>query len=159
MTLTVGTNSYCTLEELRAYALARGVTLSTTDSTVEVYAIKAMDYIEARRDKFQGYKTDDDQALQFPREYLYIDGALIDNDVVPDVVKNAQSQLVIDQHNGVDITPNHTSSSLPVIQKTVGPLTTKYSDKWGANTTPYLAKVNDLLKPVYKNTGMMSVHV
>ena len=159
MTLTVGTDSYCTLAELRSYALARGVTLSTTDATVEAQAIKAMDYIEARRDRFQGYKTDDDQALQFPREYLYIDGVLIDNDVVPTVVKNAQCQLVVDQYNGVDITPNHTSASLPVIQKTVGPLTTKYSDRYGANTTPYLQKVNDLLKPVYKNTGMMSVHV
>lgn len=86
MTVIVGTNSYIDETELTDYAALRGVTL---DADPSVLLINAMDYLETQR--FKGTKTASDQALQWPRTGVYIDGVLIDSDTVPQEVKDAQA--------------------------------------------------------------------
>ena len=70
--LTPGTDTYNTPEELDTYAIARGITLVLDkDQTL----LKAMDYIESRN--YSGSKTDQDQALEFPRNgSIYIPGSI-----------------------------------------------------------------------------------
>jgi hypothetical protein len=84
-------NSYVTTTELSTYATARGITV--TSENREQYLIQAMDYFESL--KFKGIKVDDDQSLQFPRNYLYIDNVLIDNDIIHTLVKESQMEIAI----------------------------------------------------------------
>lgn len=99
-------NSYADLAFIRAFALARGVTLSATDSVVEVMAINAMDYIEGKRSAYQGSKTYVDQALQWPRTGVLIDCAAWPDDAIPKELKNAQAQLCIEQLSSPDLSPS-----------------------------------------------------
>lgn len=72
----MATVGYVTDTELTAYATARGITLN---ETLTVLLTKSLDYIETRN--YSGYKTDEEQALQFPRN---------GDTEVPTDIKNAQ---------------------------------------------------------------------
>lgn len=146
-------NSYETLVGIRAYASARGVTLSATDSVVEAQSYKAMDFLEAQRGRYQGDKTDPAQALQFPRTGVKVDCVEIDSDVIPAVLVQAQCRLIMEQHAGVELTPTRTDGF--VIEDTTGPLTTKYSDKHGGGpgSVPIMPAVEALLSPLYSACG------
>lgn len=89
MALVVGTDTYNTIEELTAYATARGITLALDE---EILLIKAMDYIESR--SYWGYKTDPDQELEFPRN---------GDETVPAKIKKAQLIAAIIIDSGVDL--------------------------------------------------------
>lgn len=89
MALVVGTDTYNTIEELTAYATARGITLALDE---EILLIKAMDYIESR--SYWGYKTDSEQELEFPRN---------GDETVPAKIKKAQLIAAIIIDSGVDL--------------------------------------------------------
>lgn len=146
--------SYVDVAAARTYAAARGVTLSTDDSAVEVYLINAMDYLEAQRARYQGAKLLATQALQFPRTDVYLDNNIDPEDpaVIPAVLKAAQCQLVIEQANGADLMP--TSDGLVVKSKKVDVLETVYAvgDNAGA-AAPSFPKVDALLAPLLIAAG------
>lgn len=147
-------NSYVTVADARAYAAARGITLSATDSVVESLLINAVDYTESKRAQYQGSKVSQDQELQFPRYNVSIDGFEIPPTTIPKTLKNAQMQLVIESSEGIDLMP--TQSGQFVTEETVGPITTKYSDKAGLDgLEPQMTAVDALLEPLYKqgNSG------
>lgn len=95
-TIVTGANSYVTTTELSTYATDRGITILGTTS---ILVLQAMDYIEAQN--FKGYKKTAAQPLVWPREYVYIDGYLFDNDGIPEQLKNGQmaAALAIDAGN------------------------------------------------------------
>jgi hypothetical protein len=88
-------NSYASDAEMKAYADLRGLTVPSTQPEREALLVLAMDYIEAKRNQFKGCKTAYDQALQWPRHSVYIDGYLIDSDSIPVELKNAQIEAAI----------------------------------------------------------------
>ena len=63
-----GANSFVTVEECRAFAEARGLTLPVDDSDVEILLIKAVDYLNSIENRFQGHRYfySDGQNLCFP---------------------------------------------------------------------------------------------
>ena len=144
-------SSYVTVAEARAYALARGVTLSEVDATVEVLLIKAMDYIEAKRIRYQGYKASDDQALQWPRCYVWIDGYSVDSGEIPTILKNAQCQAAMEISDGIDPLPTGTGNGIK--SETVGPLSTTYAT-YTVAPTPIMRKVDALLRPLFSGGGV-----
>ena len=146
-----GANTYVDLADVRAFASARGITLSTDDTTLEQQIIQAMDYVESKRNLFQGYKVDSAQSLQFPRYNVVIDYYPVDYDSIPNDLLNAVCQVVVEITNGTDLTP--TVTERPMIRDTTGPLTTEWSDKWGSFTQPVMPKVEAFLKPLYKSNG------
>ena len=150
--IVTGANSYNTLAELRAYALARGVTLSADDTVLETQSTKAMDYFESFRDLLQGSKSEPlTQELQFPRLGVYIDGVLIDGDVIPTLVKSVQSQIVMEVHAGVTLQP--TSKGGVVTKRKVGPIEREFSDKYGRSDLPRMRAVNSLLDQLLISSG------
>ena len=151
-----GANTYVDLADVRAFASARGITVSTDDTTLEQQIIKAMDYVESKRNLFQGYKVDSTQPLQFPRYNVYIDGYLNDYASIPNDLLNAVCQTVVEITNGTDLTP--TVTERPIIRDTTGPLTTVYSDKWGSFAQPVMPKVEAFLKPLFKASGIVSFY-
>lgn len=150
-TSVAGANSYITLVEVRAYALSRGLILSAVDATVEVMCIKAMDYLESFRDKFQGTKVFETQVLQFPRYNVYIDSILNSETVIPQLLKNAQCQLVMDISNGVDIQPTSTGYGVKM-ERIEGAVTTEYDNSIGGNV-PKMRVFENLINPLLVKSG------
>lgn len=122
-------NSYVDVAYLDSYAGDRGLTIPTTQEDKEIFLLRAMDYIEARRNDFQGSKVSADQSLQWPRKNVQIDCEDIEETVIPEELKKAQCQLVVEQQKRTLLFPKPRTSSNEgfVTQKTVGPLTKKFS--------------------------------
>ena len=95
-TVVAGANSYVTEAELTTYAADRGVTLA---AATDVLLIKAMDYIESLA--FIGDKSSEGQALQWPRNSVYIDGYYVESTTIPAALKTGQiaTALAIDSEN------------------------------------------------------------
>ena len=89
-TLVAGANSYASEAELAAYADLRGIVITGIESEL---LITAMDYIESRA--FLGTKKSVDQALVWPRNGVYIDGFLIADDAIPQLLKDAQMEAAL----------------------------------------------------------------
>lgn len=137
-------NTYTDLDTVRAYASARGVTLSTDDAALEAQVLRSMDYLDTKE---LGLLS-----LSFP-----LDDDLLCNTVklteVLERLQRAQSELCMEQHAGVDLAPTRTDAF--VVEETVGPLTTKYSDKHGggAGSEPDMLTVDSLLRPLIAACG------
>ena len=95
MTVTIG---YTTDDAFIAFALARGVTVTAPNSAIAL--TKALDYMETRQ--YKGYKTDNDQVLDWPRQYVYIDNVLLDSATVPSGIVKAQHVIALSIANGFD---------------------------------------------------------
>ena len=124
MTTTVG---YTTDDEYQEYAAARGYIISG-DLIVQLQL--ALDWLELQ--PFKGEKTDPLQALEWPR-----DG----NTDVPDKIVQAQLEAALVYNAGGNLMA---SIGKMVTEKTVGPITTKWSEK-GPQTIAY-PKLSMLLR-------------
>lgn len=152
-----GANSYTTVVAARAYALARGVTLSAVDSDVEVLLIKAMDYIESLRGQYQGERTYTSVTnnLVWPRYGVYIDNAPLDYKTIPAVLKAAQAQLAMDAVS-TDLMP--TGSGREVIRERVeGVVEVEYNPLGITSVQPALTRAKALLAPLMMSGGLLRV--
>jgi len=155
-TNVAGANSYATLTTIRAYAVARGVTtLSAVDATLEAQVMKAMDYIEAQRSKYQGeqtYKTATvAQALQWPRKNVLIDCIALDDATIPQELIDAEGELTIQIAAGVELYPTTTGNF--VIREKIDVIDTSYSEKIGTSSQPNLPSVDRLLDVLFSSCG------
>jgi len=141
-TVVSGANSYLSLTTVRAFATARGVTLSLTDATVEVQLVKAVDYIAAREAKFIGERKSASQALTWPR----VVGAT--DLLVPQKIRDAQGFVVMAQALGIEIPPlADPVEPFAVKREKVGPLEQEFAAPEGAATPvwPKIAGADDAL--------------
>jgi hypothetical protein len=144
-------NSYVTLAEARAYALARGTTLSATDSAVEILVIKSMDYLESLDAQFKGFRKTSTQALCWPRDGVYRSDIGTEYPAIPNELKNGLCQLVLDS-NSFDISPNTllTDKGQVIEQRVEGAIDVKYA-QGETITRPTLRKFDNLIYPLLKN--------
>ena len=124
MTTTVG---YTTDDEYQEYAAARGYIIS---GNAIVQLQLALDWIELQ--PFKGEKTDPSQELEWPR-----DG----NTDIPDKIVQAQLEAALVYNAGGNLMA---SIGKMVTEKTVGPITTKWSEN-GPQTIAY-PKLSMLLR-------------
>lgn len=144
-----GANTYASVDDARAYAVARGLALSTTDSDVEILLTNAADLIESLRSRFKGQKTDNAQAMQWPRKCVYIDDAcdpFPDNAIPAELVK-AQCQFAFDA-SLTDLQP--TGDGRQTISEKVDVLEVHYSDQGGSVVQPVFTKAYAILQPLLK---------
>ena len=155
-------NSYRSVEDLRLYAKLRGIDLGNkTEAECETLLISAMDYLEAQRDRFKGYKTSNSQPLQWPRAEVWDveqRNALLPDNEIPRLVEYAQLALAIEAINN-DLIPNKTTEQRgTVLKEKVGSIEVTYSaDAPVKNFTEALAKPAALLSPLYKRNGLTMV--
>ena len=126
------TIGYTTDDEYSAYAISRGYILSG-DPLVQLQL--ALDWLELQ--PFKGAKTDEAQALEWPR-----DG----NTDVPDKIVQAQLEAALVYNSGGNLMA---SIGKMVTEKTVGPLTTKYAE--GGPQTIMYPKLYMLLRGYLQN--------
>jgi hypothetical protein len=112
-------NSYVTLQQIRDFALARGISLSIVDSEVEILARKSMDFLESLRERFKGNTVKRDQSLAWPRTDVVIGSWDWLHTEIPAQVKDAQMSLICEISGGVDPFNPPVGSSLPVVRKKV----------------------------------------
>lgn len=150
-------NSYTTVEEARSYASARGTELPTEDAQVESLLVRAMDYLEAQRGKYQGVKTYPGlQALQWPRSGVIIDcDYQLPDNIIPNELKNAQKQLALEVFNGLVLLPS--SDGRVVKREKVDVIETEYMTGQdlgsGATMGPSFPAVDALLEPLFSACG------
>ena len=123
---------YTTDNEYSDYAAARGYILSG-DPIVQLQL--ALDWLELQ--PFKGEKTDPDQALEWPRS---------GNADIPDKIVQAQLEAALVYSAGGNLMA---SIGKMVTEKTVGPLTTKWSEN-GPQTIAY-PKLSMLLRGYVSN--------
>jgi hypothetical protein len=149
-----GAVSFVTVAEARTFAAARGITLSATDSVVEILLVKAGDYLLGLENKFKGSRSTIHQRLPFPRYDVFLPGEYyLGAYEIPAALKEAQIQLAMEAVN-TDLRP--TVEGYAVIREKVGPLETEYSTGSGS-TSPAFNKVADLLLPLMRSPGRLSV--
>jgi hypothetical protein len=135
----VDAQSYAEVATLETYAALYGVTLAAADDAAkEVLLVKAMLFIESQ--SFKGMKSTQAQALQYPRYNVCIDGYLISNDVIPNILINAQCETAISIDTGTD--PMDDISRV-VTREKIGALEFEYQK--GGRVTTYIQKAESLL--------------
>lgn len=96
-------NTYIGVEAAKQYAQDRGIDLGT-DLVISQNLVLAADYMSTRG-PFKGSVVSLDQSLDFPRKGLRVHGQ--DFTGVPQKVKNAQAQLLLDiKESGALLTTN-----------------------------------------------------
>lgn len=114
---TVGgetSTSYLTVADAKQLLYDKGYEYGTlTDTDLKRYLNKATAYIDDTfSSQFNGYRTEDNQSLAFPREgcYYVIDPYEVDKDTIPPEIKNAVIETVNLLISGEDITPTISKS-------------------------------------------------
>lgn len=147
-----GANSYASVAEARAYASARGLSLPAVDADLEKLLVKAADFIESLEDRFQGTRTQASQPLAFPRALVFLFDATeeIGDDVIPTILKNAQSQLAFDGQEN-DLQP--TGAGREVIREKVDVLEVEYNPQGDNCIAPVFTKAMSILQPLFDNSS------
>lgn len=147
MPLVVGENTYATESELTAYAAARGITVTGSQSVILTLA---MDYLATLEDQWQGVRTSASQPLAWPRTGVYVYGTALADDAIPQSLKDAQIRLALEADSGVALMPTvGVGSTGSVIEETVDVVTVKYAKGYN-NTQPIFTAVTGLLKPLFR---------
>lgn len=154
-TPVTGATSYATVAQARAYALARGVTLSAVDADVEKLLIKACDYLESLEPRFKGSRVAPaTQELAWPRTgvYLYSNPVMFAVDEIPAILIKAQCQLAVD---AVDIDLMPSGSGKEVVKEKVDVIEVEYSKGQGSVSLPELTAALAILGPLFNGGGGM----
>jgi hypothetical protein len=138
-----GANSYVSVVNAQAWVTARGIIVTMTEALL----LKAMDYLESLRAEYQGTKTDSAQALQWPRAGVYIDGTLIDDDVIPTELIAAQCQLACDAYT-ISLLPSGDGREVVSESYAKGVVAKTYSPGSGGTARPKLRAADAFLAPL-----------
>lgn len=143
--------SYISVAEASTYHTARGNTAwaaLTTDALREAALRKATDYMrQAYRSRWQGYKVNEDQALDWPRYDVEVEGYAVDSDIVPTEIKNACAELAL-KASSADLNPDLTQG---VLSEQVGSISVTY-DKGSPQFVRYRA-IDAIIAPYLKAGG------
>ena len=123
--LVTNANSYVSVDNFTAWADARGITYPSMPE-IQQKILRAMDYIESL--DFVGQKHEETQSLQWPRDYVYIDGYSIESDEIPAEVKKAvyeATKAEIEGDSRLTATERQTTS------EKIGDITVAYSSTAG----------------------------
>lgn len=100
-----GANSYVSDSDYVTYADARGYEIGATEADRERELVNAALHLENYRSRFKGLKAYQEQALQWPRVQVSIDGFAINSNAIPTELKRAQMEFAYIGRT-VDLAPN-----------------------------------------------------
>lgn len=137
-----GANSYVSEADMITYASARGITIEVAEA--EQFLIVCMDYIETRI--YQGTQVSfGTQPLVFPRNGVYIECNLLDNDAIPVNLVKALNETCISLKAGHNALVTITKED-QVKSKSFAVFAKEYFE--GALAQPILQAVNAWLTPL-----------
>lgn len=141
-------NAYASIEYVKQYAIEHDVILPDDDDKIATMIIKSTDFIESKECEYSGERTNDLQALSWPRECAKVNCKKFPNNAIPKVLMDAQAALVLVVDSGLDLFTNYGPSDF-VIEEKVGPITTKYSDPLEIGMTQHFGAAEALLNKLY----------
>lgn len=141
-------NSYIDVEYAKTYASNRNVILPDNDNEIAAMLINSSDYIESKECKFSGERTNENQALSWPRKNAMVNCKPFADNQIPKQLKDAQAALVIVVNSGVDLFSNYGPSDY-ITEETIGPITTKYADPVEVGMTKHFGAADALLNKLY----------
>ncbi len=155
-TVIANADSFVTLVEARAYGVSRGFTLSAVDATLEGQLRNAADYLGTLESRFKGSRLSVEQALVWPREFVYVYGFQVplDSDEIPTAIKNAQIQLAYDFSQS-DLLP--LGDGQEVLREKVDVIETQYAEKGTGVVMPIPTKALAMLQPFFINGGSQMI--
>lgn len=134
-TLVSGANSYVSADDFIAWADSRGIEYPSYPQ-IEQKILRAMDYIESL--VFVGEKHEETQPLQWPRDYVYIDGYSVESYEIPKELKAALYEAVkleIDGDSKLAASERETAS------ETIGDISVTYRNNAGMKRqTPAMSR-------------------
>ena len=143
--------SYISVADASTYHSNRGNAAwaaLASDTVREQYLRKATDYMTAMyRNSWQGYRVDDEQALDWPRYGCVVDGFDIDSESVPTPIKNACAELAL-KASAAELNPDLTQG---VLSEQVGSISVTY-DKASPQFTRYKA-IDAIISPYLLANG------
>ena len=149
--------SYISVADASAYHTARGNAAwaaLASDTVREQCLRKATDYMEqVYRSCWQGCRVGETQALSWPRYSVVVEGYLVDDASVPEIVKRACAELAL-KASAADLAPDLTQG---VVREQVGPIAVEY-DKNSPQATRYKA-IDAMLAPFLTSGGGCSVRL
>lgn len=153
-TIVAGASSFATVEQVRTYATARGLSVSVTDSVVEAQLIKALDYLTYLEPKFAGQRfSPSEQALLFPRSGVTLFGQDLATDAIPQQLLAAQIVLAIESAS-VDLLPR--DSGRIIKKEKLDVIETEYFESSTTAPVPTFPQVEALLAPLFDSGGSIS---
>lgn len=143
-------DSYAAVAKADAYFLARGVATWTGTTTAKENALRVgTAYLDNQyRGEWPGVRTDQDQALAWPRTGVYdTDGYLLASDEIPVQIVNATCEAALLALTGVSLEPVLTRGN--AIKRTVdkvGPLSQEIEYADGASGLDRFTAIEGLLR-------------
>lgn len=150
-------DSYASIAEARAYASARGITLSAVDADVEILLRRGADFIDSLEPQFKGDRVESDQALAWPREnvIVFADTEPLPSTEIPALLLKAQCQLAVDAVS-VDLQPTGTGRET-IREKVEGAVEVEYAERGSGTLSPEPNKALAILGPLLQNEGGFSL--
>ena len=142
-----GANSYVSLADARLIVADRGMSLPVADAEAEVLLLKAMDWIESKRDRYKGMKTSATQPLQWPRTGVVIDQYDVESDYIPPPLVTAQAILAV---QAVDNELFVNTTGQRILLEKVDVLETRYSNSSSTKAQPFFAMVDAFIAPLLR---------
>lgn len=154
-------NSYASVQDFKDWAALRPrVTVPENDSDIEKALVAATDWIDGNFARFfKGSQQLAMQALQWPRSGIPSpDGNIYPLGYMPPQLIKATCTLAVEALTGA-LWTNMSGATLQVIEKTTGPLTTKYNPVKPADMVVQrnFDEVRAMLSPLCKGFAIMSV--
>lgn len=151
--IVANANSYVTVQEIKAYAELRGFDLACTQAAIEKLAILAIDYLQ--NNNYKGSLVSTSQALDWPRQCVYINNELFPKDEIPSQLKNAQIELAIAQYK-TNVMNDGTVSDDNIKSEKTDILETQYFEGGKSNTFSS-ERVNSYLRHLVKPLGAIRI--
>ncbi len=149
-----GANSYVSLIDARVILNSLGQDLDANDTTAEQQLLNSMVYIEAFREKYKGQRTERSQPLQWPRIGVCIDDFVLDTDVIPQDLINAQVFAAYEFSTGVVLQPT-LAGQVVQSEEVVGAVKVSYFDTRAVEGSFNLIRVLDSLNPLFETAGFV----
>lgn len=153
-TNVTGAESYQTVAGADTYHsnLGNATWAALTTTVKEQLLRKATQYMtQMYRNRWKGYRTYSDQALDWPRQFVLVDDSLyneeIESDEIPVEIKNACAELAL-KSNSVTLNPDIERQTASV---TVASLSVTYVP--GSPQNKKFTAIDMMLKPYLKNSG------
>jgi hypothetical protein len=141
-------NSYVSVADFVSWADGRGIVYPAIPE-LEQKILRSMDFIESLH--FVGQKHEETQSLQWPRDYVLIDGYSVESNEIPKEVKVAVYESVkLEIENDSKMTP----SERETVSETIGDISVTYANSSGMKReTPALTKA---LRKITHSSGSVS---
>lgn len=149
-----GAESYASVAAADARCASLGLTAwaALAEADKEIALRKAMIFMSTYRTRWAGRRMYQDQALDWPRYNVAVDGFIVPSTVVPADVVNACIDLAARAGRDEDLLPDLDTGSNAIKKDKTGPLETEYFQNTTDARERFVA-VDTLLAPYFGSAG------